>query len=189
METVNCFDDVNWSAEFSCPSLSEVESGVDFFDPIAFWRLPPNSHLLFRRHRRHMVFRGTIVSSHESSDRLPQGSENTATVATGMTTSWPCARRCWMRLALGTMVAWNRRTEWSDLWLRLPRKIRALLQDWFHERRRPSRVRTRDSVAGEGRWTLKTALFYGAVLVAGSFTAVALLGLGVGWLRNPWRKW
>jgi hypothetical protein len=35
---------------------------------------------------------------------------------------------------------------------------------------------------------LKTALFYGAVLVAGSFTAVALLGLGVGWLRNPWRK-
>ena len=34
----------------------------------------------------------------------------------------------------------------------------------------------------------KTALFYSAVLVSGSFTAVALLGLGVGWLRNPGRK-
>ena len=37
-------------------------------------------------------------------------------------------------------------------------------------------------------WTLKTALFFSAVLVVGSFTAVALLGLGVGWLKSPWRK-
>ncbi len=37
-------------------------------------------------------------------------------------------------------------------------------------------------------WTLRTALFFSAVLVVGSFTAVALLGLGVGWLKYPRHK-
>ena len=37
-------------------------------------------------------------------------------------------------------------------------------------------------------WTLKTALFFSAVLVVGSFTAVALLGLCMGWIKSPWRK-
>ena len=37
-------------------------------------------------------------------------------------------------------------------------------------------------------WTLRTALFFSAVLVVGSFTAVALFGLGVGWLKYPCRK-
>ena len=37
-------------------------------------------------------------------------------------------------------------------------------------------------------WTLRTALFFSAVLVVGSFTAVALLGLGVGWLKCPRHK-
>jgi len=37
-------------------------------------------------------------------------------------------------------------------------------------------------------WTLRTALFFSAVLVVGSFTAVALFGLAVGWLKYPCRK-
>jgi hypothetical protein len=37
-------------------------------------------------------------------------------------------------------------------------------------------------------WTLKTALFFSAVLVVGSFAAAGLVGLCAGWLKNPWRK-
>jgi hypothetical protein len=37
-------------------------------------------------------------------------------------------------------------------------------------------------------WTLNTALFFSAVLIVGSFTAVAVLGFVVGWLKSPWRK-
>ena len=37
-------------------------------------------------------------------------------------------------------------------------------------------------------WTLGTALFFSVVLTMGSFTAVGLLGFGIGRLKRPWRR-